>query len=267
ISHKKNALPCQDKTYSLAKNNVNVIALGDGAGSCKYSHFGAEIATKEVCNIMCDDFERLFNLNNEDLTKKIMGSCILAIKKNYEEFNLNEFSSTLLFVAVKGNHYIVGHMGDGVIGYKKDDKVEVLSKPQNGEYINSTFFITNTNAIDKFNIVRGNLNDITGFILMSDGVSDSLYDRKKQSLSNAADTMLEWLENNSEEEVKSALEVNFKNLLLNKTTDDCSVALMKYKEEKVDENVKAYYKKSWLEQCFSLIFLPARIISKKIKRK
>ena len=35
-SHEKVNMPCQDKTYALFENDVQTIALADGAGSAKY---------------------------------------------------------------------------------------------------------------------------------------------------------------------------------------------------------------------------------------
>ena len=48
-SHIKSDIPCQDKTYSAFDNDTQVIALADGAGSAKLSHYGAETVTKFIC--------------------------------------------------------------------------------------------------------------------------------------------------------------------------------------------------------------------------
>ena len=49
-SHVQTNTPCQDKTYFYNNNDSYIIALADGAGSAKFSHFGAEIITKEICH-------------------------------------------------------------------------------------------------------------------------------------------------------------------------------------------------------------------------
>ncbi len=38
-SHEKVNMPCQDKTYALFENDVQTIALADGAGSAKIISF------------------------------------------------------------------------------------------------------------------------------------------------------------------------------------------------------------------------------------
>ena len=53
---------------------------------------------------------------------------------------------TLLFVSIKNNKYIAGHIGDGIIGIidEKGDAI-VLSEPENGEFANTTYFTTSEN--------------------------------------------------------------------------------------------------------------------------
>lgn len=229
-SHKKNNLPCQDKTFVLKKNNVYSASLSDGAGSCELSHKGAEIVTKKVCNILCDNFEHLYKLDDLDVAKKIMANCILEIKKISIDEDINKYSSTLLFVAVKENKFIAGHLGDGVIGFSENEIIKVLSKPQNGEYINSTYFITNTNNIDKFKIYKGYLEDIDGFILMSDGVSDSLYNRKEEVLVNSSLDLINWLDDGKSSKIKKSIKSIVREQFIRRTSDDCSIVLMKLKK-------------------------------------
>lgn len=54
--HKKSGVPCQDKTFRLNKNNVHVIALSDGAGSARLSHFGAERVVRAAAELVADRF-------------------------------------------------------------------------------------------------------------------------------------------------------------------------------------------------------------------
>ena len=48
--HIKSDIPCQDKTFHVHENGVDVIALADGAGSARLSHYGAEFVTKQICD-------------------------------------------------------------------------------------------------------------------------------------------------------------------------------------------------------------------------
>ena len=54
--HAKKDIPCQDKTARREENGVHVIALADGAGSAKYSHYGAECVVNRVAAFAVDRF-------------------------------------------------------------------------------------------------------------------------------------------------------------------------------------------------------------------
>ena len=73
-SHIKTGVPCQDKTYSLFLNGVKVIALADGAGSAKLSHYGAESSTKFICQELAENFDSYFlnkTITNKENIRKI----------------------------------------------------------------------------------------------------------------------------------------------------------------------------------------------------
>ena len=70
-SHIRDNLPCQDKTYFI-DNDIQVISLSDGAGSCKHSDLGAEIATKVCAEYISENFNDIYNdLDNEKVAKEL----------------------------------------------------------------------------------------------------------------------------------------------------------------------------------------------------
>ncbi len=231
-SHIKSEIPCQDRVYSLSKGNTYVIALSDGAGSRKHSQYGAEISTKIICKLLTKKFNQLYSQNTDKIAQSLMNTILKYIIYKAKQMNssINDFASTLLFVAVKDSNYIMGHIGDGVIGRINNDGIEVLSHPDNGEYANQTYFITNPSTIDHFRINKGNIGNTTGFVLMSDGTSESLYDKKRQTLSPISKQMLEWLNTNDTKTVTEALNKNVSEYIIPRTTDDCSINLMKLVE-------------------------------------
>ena len=128
-SHEKVNMPCQDKTYALFENDVQTIALADGAGSAKLSHFGAETVTRCICEEMVQKFDDYFN-NEDGMTVK--QQMIEVIEKRLEqtakqqECDMIDLASTLLFVAIKDNKFIMAHIGDGIIGYLKQDDCSTI---------------------------------------------------------------------------------------------------------------------------------------------
>lgn len=194
--HVRGNLPCQDKTAYYQKNGVRVIALADGAGSKKDSHLGADIATNTVCKLLIDKFDEYFTLLEDEPSRKSnLGKII--VKEVYQNLNnlvtenkaisIIEMSSTLLFVAMKGDRYIQGHIGDGLIGELLNGEtgleVRVRSYPENNGAPNITFFITDSDANDNFRITSGFIGShIKGFVLMSDGPEEVLYDLENKTL-------------------------------------------------------------------------------------
>lgn len=194
--HVRGKLPCQDKTAFYQKDGTRVIALSDGAGSKKDSHKGAEIATNTVSKMLMEHFDEYFTLlEDEPIRNSNLGKIIL--REIYQNLNnlvtdnqaisIVEMSSTLLFVAMKGDRYIQGHIGDGLIGELIHTgnglQVRVRSHPENDGAPNVTFFVTDSNANDNFRITSGYIGNHTkGFVLMSDGPEEVLYDINNQTL-------------------------------------------------------------------------------------
>lgn len=225
--HKANGQSCEDRTYSLNKNGIYAIALADGAGSQKYTHSadGAECVTKVICNFLCDNFEKIIQESDINQLKKVFE--YVCQKKLYElakELKLDSvmrLSSTLLAVATKGDDVVIFHIGDGVIGKTNNEECTVVSAPDNGEYANTTFFITSQNANEHINIKREKLNNTTAYFLMSDGVSEYIYNECNNEFSSAAKKMalMANIENGQEE-----LEKTIRNFMIerDKYSDDGS---------------------------------------------
>lgn len=232
-SHSEKNIPCQDRVMSLTGKGVTVLSLADGAGSAKHSDIGAEIAVTEINQWLSELFKDLYKMNEEDL-KWLLSEVILeSLEKEATQRKIafKELSSTLLFVAVDSSKYLAGHLGDGIIGYMCSEGVEttikVLSYPAKGEYHNSTFFTTASNLQEHLRIYKGSMNNVEGFILMSDGAEESLFDRREKQFAPAVQRFFDWLNDHSEEEVNQALFKNLEKHICLKTQDDCSVGILR----------------------------------------
>ena len=60
---------------------------------------------------------------------------------------------------------------------------------------------------------------------MSDGSTNSLYDKKKNRLSKSLVQIKKWAQNYSHEMVNRALDQNMKEIIRQKTHDDCSIIM------------------------------------------
>ena len=233
-SHIKLNMPCQDRTYSAVANDIQVIALADGAGSAKMSHYGAETVTTFVCSELTKKFDVYFDNNDGVAVKqRLIEGLLKSLNEKAEqlECETKELASTLLFVAIKNEKFIIAHIGDGVIGYLKNDELKIASQPENGEFVNTTVFTTSKDAIMTMKLIKGDLGQIQGFVLMSDGTETSLYSKKEQKLADVLKKIMQMSTIISVDKVQKQLEHSFKNVIIKATTDDCSIALLVKKKE------------------------------------
>lgn len=246
--HIKLNTPCQDKTYSMVTDTIQVIALADGAGSARLSHYGAATVTKFICSELTEKFDAYFS-NNDGATLK--QHLIERLLKNLNETaiqldcEVKELASTLLFVAVKNEQFIIAHIGDGVIGYLKNDEMKIASHPENGEFVNTTVFTTSKDAIMTIKLIKGSLGEIQGFVLMSDGTETSLYSKKERKLADILKKIMQLSTIVSTDKVQEQLKQSFENVIINSTTDDCSIAML----VKTYDSFKGYLRLDNKQKC------------------
>lgn len=229
-SHVKHGLPCQDKTSVLQTGGVCVISLADGAGSASHSDAGAALTVQYTSKYLAAHFDELYGESSAAVVKtEFLQGLQADLAKCAEEMRVevHALASTLLAVAVKDERFLAFHVGDGVIGGCRNGEMVVLSHPQNGEFANETAFITSKNAIRDLRVYKGALEQISAFILMSDGTAHSFYNTRDypKQLHPLLGRMPEYLAflnmSSADREFGAALEQ-----FAQATDDDCSFALM-----------------------------------------
>lgn len=236
--HKSNCAPCEDRTYSLSKNGVDVIALADGAGSKEYTYAaeGAECVTKTICAFLCEKFDEVYDIKiQSSLNQLIMTVCQDALRKRAEELgvdNIIALSSTLLCIAVNGDRVISCHIGDGAIGCLTKNEIRVVSGPENGEFASTTYFITLPQAdeylhIDKFEKSP----DDAVYFLMSDGTTEYAFDEYNYKFFDGAGKLaLLVYDKNGQKKLKEIIQ----KILIDsdKFSDDCSFIALRVNNKK-----------------------------------
>lgn len=183
----------KDKIKTVHENGVAVFSLADSGRM-------AEAAA----TLMTEGFDEFF-ASEEDFIRT-------AILEKIPE--LSGKDSTLLFVAVKENQYLAGHLGEGLIA-GLNGSCTVLSKPESKEQ-----------EITSLRVYKGELKEPFGFMLLSDGACQSLYEDGTGNLSPACGTFFEWLREYDEETVSEALADNIDKYFLKNTKGEISVAVM-----------------------------------------
>ncbi len=188
----------QDKIKIVDENGVFVISLADPA---------AEAAIP----LLTERFDELYTLEGSFVKKEILG---------------NRTDGSLLFVAVKENRYLAGQMGGGLIA-RLDGSCSVLSKPEAEDHDGANL-----------RIYKGDLPEPFGFMLMSEGACQSLYEDSTGNLSPACGTFFEWLKEYDEATVSEALTDNINKYFLKNTKGDISVAVVVSEETEESVPVK-----------------------------
>lgn len=243
--HRKNDIPCQDKTFAAVIDGVHVIALADGAGSALLSHFGAERTAEEAARYLAEHFEECLECSDAQLVREGLMRAVLsglvdeAVKHCC---SVTDLASTILVAAADDTNYIVAHVGDGVIGYLDGQELKVASAPDNGEFANVTTFVTSSQAIPSTRLFKGRLKDKHGFVLMSDGTEQSLYHKPTKTLASVIVKLMYRTCTADEEELEEQLRDALANVVAGRTHDDCSIAILARHSDNVpwpDEIIQA----------------------------
>lgn len=235
--HQRQGMPCQDRVLAMERNGVTVVALADGAGSAPLSHEGAECAVQTACTMLCERFDELFNAHRPAEVRQFLLSGVRdSIQRRAEALGAekDDLACTLLAVAVRGDAYLLFHVGDGVIGYQKSGKLRVASVPQNGEFANTTTFVTSPDALLHSRALRGNQPQIEGFVLMSDGCEAALYHKGRNRLAPLLHKLFQRLQLLDGEASQMMMGAVMEHAIAERTQDDCSMALLVRKKDPFD---------------------------------
>lgn len=237
-SHIEDNLVCQDKTFIYETPTAISVALADGAGSAKLSHYGAETVTREVCKLLCEKFEDFYKSESPLPVKQAIVSHLLNALQdtaNENQCELSDLASTLLAVVINDNRFLIIHLGDGVIAYTKGSEIKVATGPKNGEFANTTYFVTSSCAIEMMQLIKGTAININGFVLMSDGSEASLYSKQRNEVAPVLQRLVNRLGMTSSEYLQPIIQASLEDAIAQKTRDDCSLILVSKHLKSYDE--------------------------------
>ena len=265
-AHIAKGIPCQDKAMAIKNGSITAIALSDGAGTAKLSHFGAECATQATATFLSKSIEELLAQKDGRLAKLQLLSKVQAeLQRECEERScqLSDLACTLLCAAVNEEEFILGHVGDGVIGFLRNGEIKVASHPENGEYGNSTYFITSSHAAEAMKLFKGSVANMEGFVLMSDGTEAALYHKQQKLLTPVLAKIMTLCAILPEARMEMLLQKTMKEVFSKATTDDCSIAFL----VRVPEGFEGFHDLRGSQKCLLLdIKQAARSTPKRLKR-
>ena len=172
-SHQKLGQPCQDAAgWALGPDRCLIIAVADGAGSAKLGGEGAQLAVSTAVSYLTGRK----SLGSGDSSKNDLITALerarAALMSDAEKrgVELRDLATTLILLQTTPTSVTALQVGDGsaVIGDAQNGVVG-LTKPQVGEYINETSFITADDAMDRAETVT-HQGILTGGAVFSDGI-------------------------------------------------------------------------------------------------
>ena len=141
-SHVASGLPCQDYCAGTVIGTTLVAACADGAGSAELSHLGAKATVDRFLEVASSE------LAGAAPTKDQLEAWVDAARERLlEEAAANETTPRQLactfLAALAGDGWAAfAQVGDGVIVFDGEEGYELAFWPDNGEYANTTRFLS-----------------------------------------------------------------------------------------------------------------------------
>lgn len=226
----------QDRTAYLSRGGVQVLCLSDGAGSATHSEYGAQALVDSGCELLVERFADFATSGDGAGVKLEIVRHLLDRLDDVASRRgvaVKDLAATFLAVAVAeaSDRFLIVHVGDGVIGYVKAGEPRVASGPDNSEFVNQTTFVTSEQSAAGMRVLRGSLDDVSGFVLMSDGTASSLYDPRSKALAPACTKLVTSLASAPKYRVKypshkKHLRQLIETRVRSATRDDCSIGVL-----------------------------------------
>lgn len=231
--HRDKGNPCEDASLTVYQNGVSVVCLSDGAGGSQYTHadIGSKCVVQIICDLMVHHFDAFFFEIHESVVRSVLVAAVqseLAIKsQELSLMGMDTLSATMLFCAIKDTRMICGHIGDGIIAKVTGSGLQPIFLPQNGEDASSTIFMTLPDAQDYLRVVRTTIDDTHAVVLMTDGISDMVYDATKLLLMPVVARLAE-LAALSKEESEIQLTQTIRSYIIDASplSDDASIGIL-----------------------------------------
>jgi Protein phosphatase 2C len=249
-SHETKNIPCQDNNWCSIIEDINgskilVSVVSDGAGSA----LKAEIGSAETCNKFS---AHLINcLENgtplSDFTKDFFKNWItefqneLAEKATSEESTIRDYASTFLASIISDSVSYFIQIGDGAIIIKGEDgEYSYMFAPQQGQYANQTFFITDEKATERMQFERIE-KPIEQIAIFSDGIQNLILDIQNHTVNqDFFSEWFNWLSQVEDQNMGNTLLAEYLNSeKINERTDDDKTLILAIKTDEKMNNISS----------------------------
>lgn len=157
-SHIEKGTPCQDSSVvaTCADGNILVAIVSDGAGSARHSEIGSRL----VCHTILEEITNYVQSGGAigDLRETIIDSWIesavyrLTIQARAMEVETRDLAATVVGALIGADGSAFFQIGDGAIVVLGDGEYTAVTWPENGDYANVTYFITDDRALEHLDV-------------------------------------------------------------------------------------------------------------------
>ncbi len=159
-SHRASGIACQDSSFvspcRVEGEDILILVCADGAGSAAQSQIGSKLA----CEVVVREVLAFFGSGKtpaqieKDLPLEWAHQVRHAIDEEAKRRSTSprELACTLLFAVLGKTTAVFGQIGDGAIVIARAGGMRAVFWPQSGEYHNTTYFITDEQYEQRFQV-------------------------------------------------------------------------------------------------------------------
>jgi len=180
-SHLTSKIPCQDSSCVLQAGQWISMVVSDGAGTAKHSEKGSSLVTKTFAHALIELSSKIESRPPGAWINDFVIEQIINVREKIRELassdDIKDYHCTLVACLIGNNGGFLIHIGDGAIfggatekklnGEVSLSKNSFISAPENGEYSNETYFITEGDWIKHLRITP--IGAVDWIVLGTDG--------------------------------------------------------------------------------------------------
>jgi hypothetical protein len=157
-SHLDQKLPCQDECFAESCDKAGsqwlIVVAADGAGSALAGEVGARLCVEAVVRAAHEICDNADSHPAEADARRLFAIARTAVLAHAETTSIapRELSSTLLCGLFREQVGVVFQIGDGALVLDGRDGLWLPIAPMNGEYANSTRFVTDDDAPEQLGV-------------------------------------------------------------------------------------------------------------------
>jgi len=239
FSHTKSNTPCQDSHVVKTSPDGEwlIIVVSDGAGTASK----AEVGSKHVSNFFAQELLELVielkqrtpgNWINDFVISKVLQTRI-ALRNLANSDTIKDYNCTLVACLIGPSGGFSIHIGDGsIIGgsLSENSGIRFLSEPENGEYANETYFITEGDWVKHLRVMP--IPKLDWVICCTDGGGDiALVSDKEPKLGFLLPVVTEVFEETETEKRNEKLRTFLENPKAYQVTSDDMTLVLAVKQE------------------------------------